>query len=75
MGLRVRTVFYMSIGLVGYAAFGNDVTGDMLNGFGFYEPFWLINFGNLYIVIHIVGLYKVYWFFCMFNLVFRVPLD
>lgn len=60
MGLSVTTVFYMSIGLVGYAAFGNDAPGNMLTGFGFYEPFWLIDIGNLCIVIHIVGAYQVF---------------
>lgn len=60
MGLSVTTLFYMSIGLVGYAAFGNDAPGNMLTGFGFYEPFWLIDIANLCIVIHIVGAYQVF---------------
>ncbi|GLJ17017.1 hypothetical protein SUGI_0294410 [Cryptomeria japonica] len=60
MGMTVTTLFYMSIGLVGYAAFGNDAPGNMLTGFGFYEPFWLIDIGNLCIVIHLVGAYQVF---------------
>lgn len=60
MGLSVTTVFYMSIGLIGYGAFGNSAPGNMLTGFGFYEPFWLIDIGNLCIAIHIVGAYQVF---------------
>ncbi|XP_059073623.1 amino acid permease 2-like [Cryptomeria japonica] len=55
MGMIVTTLFYMSVGLVGYATFGNDALGNMFTGFGFYEPFWLIDIGNLCIVIHLVG--------------------
>ncbi|XP_074286955.1 amino acid permease 1-like [Silene latifolia] len=54
------TVFYMSCGCLGYAAFGNKAPGNMLTGFGFYEPFWLIDLANLFIVIHIVGAYQLF---------------
>lgn len=60
MGMAVTSLFYISIGLVGYAAFGNSAPGNMLTGFGFYEPFWLIDIGNLCIVIHLVGAYQVF---------------
>ncbi|KAH9330275.1 hypothetical protein KI387_002383, partial [Taxus chinensis] len=58
MGMTATTLLYMSIGLVGYAAFGNSAPGNMLTGFGFYEPFWLIDVGNICIVIHLVGAYQ-----------------
>ena len=59
VGLSASTFFYMICGSLGYAAFGNDAPGNYLTGFGFYEPFWLIDFGNLCIVIHLLGAYQV----------------
>ena len=59
IGISVSTVFYVLCGLVGYAAFGDDSPGNLLTGFGFYEPFWLVDFGNLCIAIHLVGAYQV----------------
>ena len=59
IGISVSTVFYMSCGVVGYAAFGNGAPGNFLTGFGFYEPFWLVDFANVCIVVHLVGAYQV----------------
>lgn len=59
ISMLTTTVFYMLYGCVGYAAFGNDAPGNMLTGFGFYEPFWLIDLANIFIVIHLVGAYQV----------------
>lgn len=58
-GISVSTIFYLLCGLLGYAAFGNKAPGNFLTGFGFYEPFWLIDFANVCIVIHLVGAYQV----------------
>ncbi|KAL5788001.1 hypothetical protein ACOSP7_004950 [Xanthoceras sorbifolium] len=60
LGISVTTIFYTLCGTLGYAAFGNDAPGNFLTGFGFYEPFWLIDFGNACIVVHLVGAYQVY---------------
>ncbi|KAJ0437354.1 putative amino acid transporter, transmembrane domain-containing protein [Helianthus annuus] len=60
VGVSTSTLFYMICGTLGYAAFGNDAPGNYLTGFGFYEPFWLIDFGNLCIVIHLLGAYQVF---------------
>ncbi|KAL6560747.1 Amino acid permease 6 [Orobanche gracilis] len=60
IGNSVATMFYMLCGVLGYAAFGNNAPGNFLTGFGFYEPFWLIDFANLCIVIHLVGAYQVF---------------
>ncbi|XP_002974163.2 amino acid permease 3 isoform X1 [Selaginella moellendorffii] len=60
VGVVTTTAFYMSVGCFGYAAFGNNAPGNLLTGFGFYEPFWLIDFANACIVIHLVGAYQVY---------------
>ncbi|OIV97823.1 hypothetical protein TanjilG_12580 [Lupinus angustifolius] len=43
-----------------YAAFGNNAPGNFLTGFGFYEPFWLIDFANVCIAVHLVGAYQVF---------------
>ncbi|VAH83061.1 unnamed protein product [Triticum turgidum subsp. durum] len=32
----------------------------ILTGFGFYEPFWLLDVANAAIVVHLVGAYQVY---------------
>ncbi|KAK9274099.1 hypothetical protein L1049_018913 [Liquidambar formosana] len=59
IGVLITTVFYMMCGCLGYAAFGNKAPGNMLTGFGFYEPFWLIDLANIFIVVHLVGAYQV----------------
>ncbi|KAL9230356.1 hypothetical protein vseg_005719 [Gypsophila vaccaria] len=53
------TGFYMLCGCLGYAAFGNSAPGNMLTGFGFYEPFWLVDLANIFIVVHLLGAYQV----------------
>lgn len=58
-GIMASTVFYMLCGVLGYAAFGNDAPGNFLTGFGFYDPFWLIDVANICIVIHLLGAYQV----------------
>ncbi|GJR93585.1 amino acid permease 6-like protein [Tanacetum coccineum] len=60
IGISASTSFYMLCGLLGYAAFGNNAPGNYLTGFGFYEPFWLVDIANLCIVIHLVGAYQEY---------------
>ncbi|KAK0580292.1 hypothetical protein LWI29_000402 [Acer saccharum] len=68
IGLSITTIFYTLCGTLGYAAFGNNAPGNFLTGFGFYKPFWLIDFANICIVVHLVGAYQV---FCqpIYNLV------
>ncbi|GMI88309.1 amino acid permease 1, NEUTRAL AMINO ACID TRANSPORTER 2 [Hibiscus trionum] len=60
VGISVTTMFYISCGLVGYAAFGNNAPGNFLTGFGFYEPYWLIDIANVCIVVHLVGAYQLF---------------
>ncbi|XP_020208495.1 amino acid permease 6 [Cajanus cajan] len=59
-GISITTLFYMLCGLLGYEAFGNKAPGNFLTGFGFYEPYWLVDIGNVFIVIHLVGAYQVF---------------
>ncbi|XP_059282128.1 probable amino acid permease 7 isoform X1 [Lycium ferocissimum] len=54
----ITTFFYLCCSCFGYAAFGNDTPGNLLTGF--YEPFWLVDFANACIVLHLVGGYQVY---------------
>lgn len=60
LGVSTTTIFYMLSGLVGYAAFGNSAPGNILTGFGFYNPYWLVDFGNACVVVHLVGAYQVF---------------
>ncbi|KAI5074798.1 hypothetical protein GOP47_0010759 [Adiantum capillus-veneris] len=60
IGIVVTTLFYMSVGCFGYAAFGDTAPGNMLTGFGFYNPYWLVDFANACIVVHLVGAYQVF---------------
>ncbi|KAK7822341.1 amino acid permease 6 [Quercus suber] len=59
IAISTMTVFFLMCGCLGYAAFGNEARGNMLTGFGFYEPFWLIDLGNIMIVVHLLGSYQV----------------
>jgi amino acid permease len=59
----ITTFFYLCCGCFGYAAFGNATPGNLLTGFGFYEPYWLIDLANACIVLHLVGGYQVFFFF------------
>eukprot|EP01018_Ginkgo_biloba_P002107 Gb_06093 [translate_table: standard] len=60
IGVTTTTVFYMLCGCIGYAAFGDKAPGNLLTGFGFYKPYWLIDFANVCIVVHLVGAYQVF---------------
>ncbi|EXB60127.1 hypothetical protein L484_013392 [Morus notabilis] len=60
ISVSVTTLFYMLCGCMGYAAFGDMSPGNLLTGFGFYNPYWLLDIANAAIVIHLVGAYQVY---------------
>uniref|UniRef100_A0A251SCI2 Putative amino acid transporter, transmembrane domain-containing protein n=1 Tax=Helianthus annuus TaxID=4232 RepID=A0A251SCI2_HELAN len=59
IGISTSIVFYMMCGMLGYAAFGNEAPGNFLTGFGFYDPFWLVDLANICIVVHLLGAYQV----------------
>jgi len=59
VSVAVTTVIYLLCGCVGYAAFGGAAPDNMLTGFGFYEPFWLLDAANAFVVVHLVGTYQV----------------
>lgn len=60
ISVAVTTLFYMLCGCMGYAAFGDMSPGNLLTGFGFYNPYWLLDIANAAIVIHLIGAYQVY---------------
>ncbi|MFS7976585.1 putative amino acid transporter, transmembrane domain-containing protein [Helianthus anomalus] len=58
IGIGASTLLYMICGILGYLAFGNDSSGNYLTGFGFYEPFWLVDNGNICVVRHLLGAFQ-----------------
>ncbi|MQL71145.1 hypothetical protein Taro_003466 [Colocasia esculenta] len=60
VSVAVTTAFYMLCGCMGYAAFGDGAPGNLLTGFGFYNPYWLLDIANAAIVVHLVGAYQVF---------------
>ncbi|KAL4325399.1 hypothetical protein GQ457_11G012130 [Hibiscus cannabinus] len=60
VSIVITTFFYLCCGCFGYAAFGNNTPGNILTGFGFYEPYWLVDFANACIVLHLVGGYQIF---------------
>ncbi|XP_019194331.1 PREDICTED: probable amino acid permease 7 [Ipomoea nil] len=58
--ILITTFFYTCCGCFGYAAFGSDTPGNLLTGFGFYEPYWLVDLANACIILHLVGGYQIY---------------
>ncbi|OIW20464.1 hypothetical protein TanjilG_11865 [Lupinus angustifolius] len=58
VAIFITTFFYLCCGCFGYAAFGNATPGNLLTGFGFYEPYWLVDLANVCIIVHLVGGYQ-----------------
>ncbi|KAJ7958837.1 Amino acid permease [Quillaja saponaria] len=58
MGITVMTILFLLCGCSGYAAYGDKTPGNILTK-GVREPFWLVDLGNLFIVVHLVGAYQV----------------
>ncbi|KAK7377438.1 hypothetical protein VNO80_02863 [Phaseolus coccineus] len=60
VSVLVTSIFYVLCGGFGYAAFGDSSPGNLLTGFGFFNPYWLLDIANVAIVVHLVGAYQVY---------------
>uniref|UniRef100_A0A1D1YDC2 Amino acid permease 2 n=1 Tax=Anthurium amnicola TaxID=1678845 RepID=A0A1D1YDC2_9ARAE len=60
ISVAITTFFYLCCGCFGYAAFGDTTPGNIMTGFGFYEPYWLIDLANACVILHLVGGYQVY---------------
>ena len=58
----VFTSLYMCVGCLGYSAFGDKTPINLLTKsgtYGFYNPYWLIDCGNIFVMIRMVGAYQV----------------
>ncbi|PKI35687.1 hypothetical protein CRG98_043845 [Punica granatum] len=60
IALSIITFFFLCYGCLGYAAFGDSTPENLLTGFGFYEPYWLVDFANACVVIYLMGAYQIY---------------
>ncbi|KAL7216510.1 hypothetical protein ACSBR1_028452 [Camellia fascicularis] len=58
--ILLTTTLYLCCACFRYAAFGDQTPGNLLTGFGFYEPYWLVDFANASLVLHLIGGYQVY---------------
>ncbi|KAL6840230.1 hypothetical protein ACP4OV_030040 [Aristida adscensionis] len=58
-GIGATTIFYISVGCAGYAAFGSNAPGNILTAAGL-GPFWLVDIANLCLILHLIGAYQVY---------------
>ncbi|CAL9037744.1 unnamed protein product [Musa banksii] len=57
-GIGLTTLFYISLGCLGYATFGNDTPGNILTGFR--KPIWLVDIANLAVLVHLFGAYQLF---------------
>jgi amino acid permease len=57
-GIGATTIFYISVGCAGYAAFGSDAPGNILTASGM-GPFWLVDIANICVIVHLIGAYQV----------------
>ncbi|CAL5013932.1 unnamed protein product [Urochloa decumbens] len=60
LSLATTTIFYMLCGCMGYAAFGDNAPDNLLTGFAFYEPFWLLDIANAAVVVEHVLAYRIH---------------
>ena len=60
LAIFVTTGFYMAVGCIGYGGFGDDAPTNLLTGFGFFNPYWLIDVANVFIMVHLLGAYQVW---------------
>ncbi|KMT20155.1 hypothetical protein BVRB_1g001670 [Beta vulgaris subsp. vulgaris] len=56
--IALTTTFYISLGCMGYLAFGNQAPGNVLTAF--HEPFWLVDLANIGVVIHLTAAFQVF---------------
>lgn len=52
---------YFPVALIGYWAYGNQVTDDIITFVS--QPTWLVVIANLMVVVHVVGSYQVSTYF------------
>lgn len=59
LAIAATSKFYLLFALTGYAAFGNDVPGNLLAGFSSFKPFWIVVFAHVCLTVHLLGGYQV----------------
>jgi amino acid permease len=57
-GIGATTIFYISVGCAGYAAFGSNAPGNILTAAGL-GPYWLVDIANMCLILHLIGAYQV----------------
>lgn len=55
--IGATALFYISLGCMGYAAYGTEAPGNILTGF--YNVLWLVDIANIAVIIHLIGAYQV----------------
>ncbi|KAI7843769.1 hypothetical protein COHA_002667 [Chlorella ohadii] len=61
ISVGIMTSFYLAIAVSGYAALGQDTPYNILTGFtGDQVPFWVIDFANVCVLVHMIPAYQVY---------------
>nr|POE64667.1 amino acid permease 2 [Quercus suber] len=70
--ITITTVFYLLCGCIGYASFGDLPPGSLLTGFGFYNPYWLLDIANIAIVVHLLGTYQLNLFRLVWRTIFVI---
>lgn len=50
-------LFYFLVSFTGYAAYGDQVPGDILSAFS--DVVWLIDIANICVILHLIGAYQV----------------
>uniref|UniRef100_A0A7I4B5R3 Amino acid transporter transmembrane domain-containing protein n=1 Tax=Physcomitrium patens TaxID=3218 RepID=A0A7I4B5R3_PHYPA len=54
----VVAIGYFPVALIGYWAYGNQVTDDIITFVS--RPTWLVVIANLMVVVHVIGSYQIY---------------
>ncbi|CAM6088226.1 unnamed protein product [Calypogeia fissa] len=69
IGVSCATFIYTVASCVGYAAFGNNTPGDFLSSLSGYKPAWLVDIGNLCVIIQLSAGYQIFTqpFFAIFE--------
>lgn len=75
MAVCTTTFFYLCCAGFGHAAFGNSTPGNLLTGFGFYKPYWLVDLANACVVVHLVGGYQVSFLLPTFSMLLLLMLS
>ena len=59
IGIITMTIIFLLSGCSGYAAFGADTPGSILMSTGSHNSLWLVDLGNVFIIVHLLGAYQV----------------